>query len=154
MKYLWLAAVAAALSTCAGAQQAPPAGTAPAEVPAEAPGKVILSRSIEEGAPPAKPSVVQPPGAPATDAERQAITFLAYDLDVHLQPREHAMAVRARIQLRNDSANPLSRLALQISSSLQWTSVHLVDTTATFSQQLISSDIDHTGSLQIGRAHV
>jgi hypothetical protein len=148
MKYLWLAAVAAVLSTCAGAQQATPAGTAPAEVPAEAPGKVILSRSIEEGAPPAKPSVVQPPGAPATDAERQAITFLAYDLDVHLQPREHAMAVRARIQLRNDSGNPLSRLALQISSSLQWTSVHLGDTAAIFSQQLISSDIDHTGSLR------
>jgi hypothetical protein len=147
MKYLWLAAVAAVLSACAGAQQAAPAGAASSEVPAEVPGKVILSRSIEDGAPPAKPSIAQA-GAPATDAERQAITFLAYDLDVHLQPREHAMAVRARIRLRNDSGSPLGRLALQISSSLQWTSVHVGDTTSTFSQQLISSDIDHTGSLR------
>jgi hypothetical protein len=147
MKYLWLAAVAAVLSTCAGAQQAAPAGAVPAEVPAAPPGKVILSRSVEDAPTPAKPSMVQA-GAPATDAERQAITFLAYDLDVHLRPREHAMAVRARIQLRNDSSNPLGRLALQISSSLQWTSVHVGDTTAAFSQQLISSDIDHTGSLR------
>jgi hypothetical protein len=147
MKYLWLAAVTAVLSTCAGAQQAAPAGGVPAEVPAAPAGKVILSRSIDDAATPAKPSMVQA-GAPATDAERQAITFLAYDLDVHLRPREHAMAVRARIQLRNDSSNPLSRLALQISSSLQWTSVHVGDTTASFSQQLLSSDIDHTGSLR------
>jgi hypothetical protein len=147
MKYLWLAAVTAVLSTCAGAQQAAPAGGVPAEVPAAPAGKVILSRSIDDGATPAKPSMVQA-GAPATDAERQAITFLAYDLDVHLRPKEHAMAVRARIQLRNDSSNPLSRLALQISSSLQWTSVHVGDTTASFSQQLLSSDIDHTGSLR------
>jgi hypothetical protein len=147
MKYLWLAAVAAVLSTCAGAQQAAPAGAVPAEVPAAPPGKVILSRSVEDAPTPAKPSMVQA-GAPATDAERQAITFLAYDLDVHLRPREHAMAVRARIQLRNDSSNPMGRLALQISSSLQWTSVHVGDTTAAFSQQLISSDIDHTGSLR------
>jgi hypothetical protein len=104
MKYLWLAAVTAVLSTCAGAQQAAPAGAVPAEVPAAPPGKVILSRSVEDAPTPAKPSMVQA-GAPATDAERQAITFLAYDLDVHLRPREHAMAVRARIQLRNDSSN-------------------------------------------------
>jgi hypothetical protein len=147
MKYLWLAAVTAVLSTCAGAQQAAPAGGVPAEVPVAPPGKVILSRSIEDAATPATPSMVQA-GAPATDAERQAITFLAYDLDVHLRPREHAMAVRARIQLRNDSSNPLNRLALQISSSLQWTSVHVGDTTASFTQQLLSSDIDHTGSLR------
>jgi hypothetical protein len=147
MKYLWLAAVAAALSTWVGAQQATPGGAAPAEVPAAPPGKVVLSRSIDDAATPAKPPIAQP-GAPATDAERQAVTFLAYDLDVRLQPREHAMAVRARIQLRNDSVTPLGRLALQISSSLQWTSVHVGDTTASFSQQLISSDIDHTGSLR------
>ncbi len=48
MKYLWFAAVAVGLVTCAGAQQAPP----PAEVPAEHPGKVIFSRSVEDGAPP------------------------------------------------------------------------------------------------------
>ncbi len=91
MKYLWFAAVAAGLVTCAGAQQASP----PAEVPAEHPGTVIFSRSVEDNTAPVKPAAPTAE-AHATDAERQAITFLTYDLDVHLQPREHAMAVRAR----------------------------------------------------------
>ena len=76
------------------------------------------------------------------------MTFLSYDLDVHLQPREHAMAVRAHIVLRNDSESPLNRLALQISSSLQWTGVRIADAPATFSQAQINSDIDHTGALR------
>jgi hypothetical protein len=142
MRYLWFAAVAAGLVTGAGAQQASP----PAEVPAEHPGTVIFSRSVEDNTDPAKPPA--PAGeARATDAERQAITFLNYDLDVHLQPREHAMAVRARIVVRNDSSSFLGRLALQISSSLHWTGVHLGGEPATFSQQLVNSDIDHTGAL-------
>jgi len=32
--------------------------------------------------------------------EREAITFLTYDLDVHLQPRSIAMAVRANVTVR------------------------------------------------------
>jgi hypothetical protein len=129
MKYLWFAAVAAVLACCAGAQT------------------VIFSRSTDDSNAPAK-SASAPPQAPATDAERQALTFLSYDLDVHLQPREHAMAVRAHIVLRNDSGSPLNRLALQISSSLQWTGVRIADAPATFSQEQINSDIDHTGALR------
>ncbi len=147
MKYSWLAAVAAAvLASCAGAQQASSPAVVSPEAPAEHLGKVILSRSVEESNTSAKPSTT-PSGAPATDDERQAITFLSYDLEVHLRPREHAMAVRARILLRNDSGNPLGRLALQISSSLQWASVRVADVPAAFSQQLVKSDIDHTGAL-------
>ena len=58
------------------------------------------------------------------------------------------MAVRARCVLRNDSGNPLHRLPLQISSTLQWTSVRIAGAPATFSQQLVNSDIDHTGALR------
>jgi hypothetical protein len=144
MRLMQVAAVTAvALASYAGAQQTSP----PPEVPDEHPGKVILSRSTDESGTLAKPPST-PAGPPATDAERQAITFLAYDLDVHLQPREHAMAVRARIQIRNDSSAPLNRLALQISSSLQWTHVRVADVPAAFQQQPIKSDIDHTGALQ------
>jgi hypothetical protein len=143
MRYSWFAAVAVGLVTCAGAQQAPP----PADVPAEHPGTVIFSRSVEDGTAPAKPAATQAE-AHATDAERQAITYLSYDLDVHLQPREHAMAVRARVMVRNDSGSPLSRLALQISSSLRWTGVHLGEAPVAFSQQVVNSDIDHTGALR------
>jgi hypothetical protein len=143
MRYLWFAAVAAGLITGARAQQSPP----PADVPAEHPGTVIFSRSVDDSTAPAKPAA---PTAEvrATDEERQAITFLTYDLDVHLQPREHAMAVRARLLVRNDSSSPLSRLALQISSSLQWTGVRVGGDPAPFSQQVINNDIDHTGALR------
>ncbi|MGC2398124.1 MAG: hypothetical protein WA510_00005, partial [Acidobacteriaceae bacterium] len=119
----------------------------PQENPAqEHPGKVIFSRSIDSATKPAKSA--ESAGAPATDAERQAIAFLAYDLDIHLQPREHAMAVRARLQVRNDSDHPLHRLPLQISSAFQWTSVRVADGTAVFSQMKVDSDMDHTGALE------
>ena len=140
MRYVSLAA-AVLLAACARGQQT----SVPSTVPAEPPGKVILSRSGDETA--ATPATT-PAGSPATDAERQAITFLAYDLDIHLQPREHAMAVRARIQVRNDSGVPLQRLALQISSSLQWTNARVGDVPALLQQQLVKSDIDHTGALR------
>ena len=143
MMYLWFAAVTAALVSAAGAQQASP----PADVPAEHPGTVILSRSVEDSGTPAKPAA-GPAVALPSNAERQAITFLSYDLDVHLQPRENAMAVRARISVRNDSASPLDRLVLQVSSSLQWTGVRVADAPAAFQQQLVNSDIDHTGALR------
>jgi hypothetical protein len=130
MRYLWCGAIAAALL----------AGSAAAQT-------VVFSRSDTDASAPAKVSA-ETPATPVSDAERQAITFLSYDLDVHLQPRDHAMAVRARVQLRNDSAAPLARVALQISSSLQWTHVRIADAPATFSQQLVNSDIDHTGALR------
>ncbi|HET6216639.1 MAG TPA: hypothetical protein VFE27_06435 [Acidobacteriaceae bacterium] len=143
MMYLWFAAVTAALVSAAGAQQVSP----PAEVPAEHPGTVIFSRSVEDTATPAKPAA-GPAVTPPSDVERQAITFLSYDLDVHLHAREHAMAVRARILVRNDSGSPLDRLVLQVSSSLRWTGVRVADAPATFQQQLVNSDIDHTGALR------
>ncbi len=79
MRFVRVAAVAAVvMASYAKAQQT----SSPPEVPAEHPGKVIFSRSLDENGTPTKPPP-PPAGAPATDAERQAITFLAYDLDVH-----------------------------------------------------------------------
>ncbi len=141
---VWLAV------TSAGAQQVPAAAAPSAEAPPA--GKVILSRSAEDSAPAA--SAAPPPpasgggGEGATNAERQAITFLAYDLDVHLRPRENAMAVRARMQVRNDSSAALHRVPLQISSTLRWTSVRVGDAAATFTEKRVDSDVDHTGVLR------
>ena len=150
MRFLRLAVVVVVLASCAGAQEASSPSAVPPQVPAEHPGAVILSRSVEDGG--SAPVAAATPAAKAaeapSDAERQAITFLSYDLDVHLRPGEHAMAVRARCVLRNDSGSPLHRLPLQISSTLQWTSVRIADAPATFSQQLVDSDIDHTGALR------
>lgn len=140
MKYMWLAAAAAMLASSLGSAQQ-------TDAPTEPPGKVIFSRSVDSNEKPEKSSTA-PVDTRATDAERKAITFLAYDLDVHLQPREHRMAVRARVQLRNDSDQPIRHVPLQISSTLRWNNVRIADAQAAFSQQKIESDIDHTGALQ------
>jgi hypothetical protein len=131
-------------TTQEGAQQA-----TPPEAPPEVPGKVVLSRSADDSA--TAPAASEEAGTSAegaSDPERKAVTFLSYDLDIHLRPSEHAMGVRARIQLRNDSTSPLQRIPLQISSSLQWTGVRVADRPAKFTQKLMDSDIDHTGALR------
>jgi hypothetical protein len=151
MKFLQFAAVAVVLTICARAQQASPPATVVPDENAQHPGTVIFSRSADDnGSGPAAtpPQNASTEPAAATDAERQAITFLSYDLDVHLRPREHAMGVRAQVLVRNDSVNPLHRLPLQISSTLQWTNVRVADEPAAFTQKLVKSDIDHTGTLR------
>jgi aminopeptidase N len=109
---------------------------------------VILQRSVEDAPPAAAPAKAAESKATASDEERKAISFLSYDLDVHLQPRENAMAVRAQMELRNDGAAPLSRLPLQISSTLEWTSARIGGKAAKFTQRLLDSDIDHTGAVR------
>jgi hypothetical protein len=146
------AVVVLVLASCAAAQEASAPAGPPPEAPQEHPGKVILSRSIEDSgnapAAAAPSAAAKASDATPSNAERQAITFLSYDLDVRLQPREHAMAVRAQVVLRNDSTGALKRLPLQISSSLQWTLVRVGGAPVAFTQQLVASDIDHTGALR------
>lgn len=88
-------------------------------------------------------------GPELTDAERSAITFTAYDLDARLTPASSAMAMHARLTLRNDSDTPLTRVAMQISSTLRWESVDTFSAGAVarteFSQHLLDTDADHTG---------
>jgi hypothetical protein len=84
-----------------------------------------------------------------TDAERDALTFTGYDLDVHLVPARARIAVHAGLSVRNDGKAPLTRLALQISSSLVWESFGLKTPAGvvplSFVQHRINTDADHTG---------
>lgn len=147
-------AAALAIAPSAGAQSPPqnptggPDDTTGQATVKTAPGKVVLSRSIDS-APATAPR--QPPDqAPAeavTSAERNSITFTSYDLDVHLQPKEQLLAVRARVVLRNDGPQALRRIPLQISSSLTWTGAEVQDAPAQFVQYLVESDVDHTAAL-------
>ncbi len=132
------------------AQQTEPApspetGTAPK-------GQVIFSRSIDENGEtttqtgPAKPPQMAP--APtAQDTERQAVTFTDFDLDVHLRTGAHQIAVRALITVRNDGKAALSRVPLQISSSLNWERIRVQGKDAEFQVATLNSDSDHTGQL-------
>jgi hypothetical protein len=87
------------------------------------------------------------------DAERDALTFTAYDLDVHLTPASAGISVRAGLTVRNDAAVPLHQLVLDISSSLRWDSISSVDagsrgtTPLEFATHLLNTDADHTAQM-------
>lgn len=82
-----------------------------------------------------------------TDAERSALTVLRYDCDVHLTPETHTLSADVHMTVRNDGAQPLQRIALQISSTLQWDFLHANGTNLTLATHTIDNDIDHTGQV-------
>jgi hypothetical protein len=118
-------------------------------------GQVVFSRSTGENGETTTttgPAATNPGGKPvtspvATDDERQAVTFTAFDLDVHLHLDEHQIAVRALITVRNDSATPLAHIPLQISSSLAWERIRVAGRETPFTVATLNSDVDHTGQL-------
>lgn len=88
----------------------------------------------------------------ATDAERSAVLITSFDFDVRLLPQQNALNMRARIVVKNDSARPLGEIPLQISSSLDWLAVRLVNGDGSaegvpLHVRTIDSDIDHTGQV-------
>ena len=138
-------------------QTAPPApDPSPREgtqSPSSAPNaKVIFSRSATENSAeeagsgnPAKP---EHPTAKAADAERSAVTYTSYDLDIRLRPEEHALAVEAQVTIRNDGAQPLKQLPLQLSSTLHWETIESAGHPLPFGEALLKSDADHTGEVR------
>ena len=122
--------------------------------PTSAPGQVIFSRSIDDNgqttstAGPAAKVGGQPVTSPvATDAEREALTFTSFDMDVHLRPAAQRIAVRALLTVRNDGHSPLAHIPLQISSSLDWETIRLAGRDVAFTVATLNSDVDHTGQL-------
>ncbi len=134
------------------------AQTTPA-VPQEQPhhGQVIFSRSTDKNGVTTTtvgPGVqVKAPGgeavqAPvASDAERKAVTFTEFNMDVHLRPATHEIAVRALITVRNDGKAPLAHLPLQLSSSLRWERIRVAGRDALYTVATLNSDTDHSGQL-------
>jgi hypothetical protein len=153
----------------AAAQETPaPPPAAPAQnEPAPPKGKVLFEREEKEPAPDAAApeaatavpatgesssvhSDTQTPIVPdadvtVSDEEREAITFTAYDLDLHLTPASAGIEAHANFTVRNDGKAPLTRIAVQISSSLAWESLRLRSGPSKFVQHRINTDADHTG---------
>lgn len=138
-------------------QTSPPA---PSSTPTSTPdqqqphGQVIFSRSADEnGQTTTKAgSAAHVGGQPVTspiaiDAEREALTFTAFDMDVHLRPVAQQIAVRALLTVRNDGHLPLAHIPLQISSSLDWETIRLAGRDIDFTVATLNSDVDHTGQL-------
>ena len=132
-----------------------PQSSAPPDQSTEHRGQVIFSRSADENGqtptttrPAATKSAGQIVSAPvATDDERQAVTFTAFDMDVHLRLDEHEIAVRALLHVRNDGRSPLVHVPLQISSSLTWERIRVAGHDTAFTVATLNSDVDHTGQL-------
>lgn len=146
-----LAALFAAAASLAAAQSA--SSQAPAQTqPAHSGGEVIFSRSIDENGqtttttgPAAQPPMLKAPIA--DDAERQAVTFTAYNLDVHLHPADARMAARALVTVRNDGKAALAHIPLEISSTLNWERIRVNGRDVAFQVAVLNSDADHTGQL-------
>lgn len=79
--------------------------------------------------------------------DRNAFTFIGYNLDVRVEPEQQRLAVRGRITLRNDSATPQKNAVLQVSSSLDWRAIQIDGKPVQFVSQPYMSDIDHTGAV-------
>lgn len=121
-------------------------------------GKVLFSRDASTP-PDSQPTEPQPASASTqtdslavTDAERTALTFTAYDLDLHLIPASAEISVRAALTVRNDGAAPLPRLILDITSSTHWDAFSTRTSTSAvtrlpFATHLVATDADHTGQM-------
>ena len=162
-----IAALLAALPNQAQSQAQAPANPNPAgqsgsqsgqdqssPEPAAPPGKVIFQRSLDAdgntvsttGAA-AKPAPRATDGPSIEDASRQAITITGLDLDVRLNSANQQLAARALVTVRNAGTMPLSRVPLQISSSLNWEQIRSSGRGISFAVATINSDSDHTGQL-------
>lgn len=84
--------------------------------------------------------------ASITDRERSAIAFTQWDLDVHLAPANSSMATKVRVTVRNISSASLTRLTLQLSSTLQWESI-TAPIPLTVTAHTVATDADHTGQM-------
>jgi hypothetical protein len=131
MKFWILAAgvVGASLSLAQQSEQPPEKPEAPAQ--AQAAGQKAA----------AEPAVAM------TVAERTAVVITAWNLDVHLNTRQQTMEAQARVTLRNAGASALNRIALQLSSTLNFEVIGLRGKKVGFTQSTIASDADHTGQL-------
>ena len=84
---------------------------------------------------------------PSLALDREAFTFTNYDVDVRIEPEQQRLGVRGKITLRNDSPVSQKNIALQVSSTLDWSTIQIGGESVEFVTHEYTSDIDHTGAL-------
>jgi hypothetical protein len=137
------------LLTLAGGCAARAQDAPPVPPPSPPPGKVVFSRD-QDSAPAAATFPREDTLVTVSDAERDALTITAYDLDIHLVPANSSIAARAGLTVRNDGPTPVGRVVLQLTSTLHWESFSQRSDTAgskplAFFIRRIDTDADHTG---------
>jgi len=118
-------------------------------------GKVLFSRDADAALDSSSaiiPAPAQNDSLHVTDAERTALSFIAYGLDVHLTPVSAGISVRSALTVRNDGPVSLTRIVLEISSSLHWDAFSTrpsptIVLPLAFSAHLVDTDADHTGQM-------
>jgi hypothetical protein len=80
--------------------------------------------------------------------DRNAFTFLNWNLDLRLETKAESLFSRGKIMLRNDSATAQTQIALQISSSLKWASIKENGAAIPFFASQVRSDVDHSGNVE------
>lgn len=133
----------------------PPSTTEPQKGTTPAPGshgQVLFQSHGEPGTPQSQPAPSTPSSTalpPLTDTDRAAVKITGYDLDIRITPATSTLTGRAKLTLSNGGESPLSRIALQISSTLTWQSATLESAQATIplpiAQHHLDTDADHTG---------
>jgi hypothetical protein len=79
--------------------------------------------------------------------DRDAFTFVNYDLHARITPAAHGFSVEGKVMLRNDSQVPQKNVSLQISSTLEWQSIRVEGKDVVYATQPYQSDVDHTGAV-------
>lgn len=125
-----------------------------ARQPRKPSGKVIFQRSLDANGntvnttgPAAKPASPAAEASAFPDADRQAVLIAGLDLDVRLNTVAQQIATRALVTVRNAGTSPLTRIPLQISSSLNWERIRIASRDISAPVATINSDSDHTGQL-------
>lgn len=143
MIWKFVAAALACGTVCIAQTQTPPA-----EKP-DSKGKILFSSDGQTA--PVEAVQTATPVKDADDgvsnADRSALTYTAYNLDVHLTPQEHTLSVHARVELKNTSSAALKALPIQLSSALNFEEISLNGKRLKFAPYTINSDTDHTGQL-------
>lgn len=117
------------------------------EKPPEAPaprGQVLFSGQPSQARSKSAPAQST---SPITDAIRRSLAVTAWDLDLHLNPRDQSLEAHSRVTLRNTGTASLSEIPLQLSSSLHFEIIGLDGRRLPSQIFFIASDADHTGQL-------
>ena len=91
---------------------------------------------------------------PACALDRTAFAFQETDLQITLDPAQHALYAEGRIQVVNRSKQPQRDVVLQITSTLRWVNVLANGEEVEWLQQFYTTDVDHTGALSEAIVHL
>jgi hypothetical protein len=117
-------------------------------------GKVLFQRSLDAngntvsttGA--AAQAQTQAASAPSVvDADRLAVVVSGLNLDVRLNTATQQLDARGIVTVRNAGKSALTKIPLQLSSSLNWERIRVAGRDVRVAEATINSDADHTGQL-------